>query len=65
MLSWLGDIGGLNDALLLIGSFILLPFRKFNSSMFLLKFLFRYLPSAVHPKDPEKDNGQSDKKFEK
>ena len=52
LLSWLGDVGGLTDAFLLICSFILAPFKKFNTSSFILQFLFRYLPSAVHSTDP-------------
>ena len=59
MLGYLGDVGGLNDMLCLIVSFILAPFKKFNSSSFILKFLFRYLPSAVHSKDPTTDKGDS------
>ena len=48
ILEWLGDIGGLTDALILIGKFLLLPFNTFNLSSFLLQNLFRYLPSNVH-----------------
>ena len=33
LLSWLGDVGGLTDALLFICSFILAPFKKFQISI--------------------------------
>lgn len=38
---WLGDIGGLNDALFIILEVMLLPFKKFAYSSFILTQLFR------------------------
>ena len=57
LLSWLGDIGGLTDALFLIGSFLLSPFKKFKSSSYLLQTLFRYQPSDNRPTVPVDDGG--------
>ena len=41
MLTWIGDIGGLTDALLLMLEFMLMPFMTFNLKSFLLTTLFR------------------------
>ena len=41
ILSWLGDVGGLADALLRLVQFILMSFTTFNVKSFLLTYLFR------------------------
>jgi len=58
ILEWLGDIGGLTDALILLGQFFLMPFNKFNLSSFLLTNLFRYQPSAIHASNPVENVGE-------
>ena len=42
LLDWLGDIGGLTDALLLILKIILYPYTVFTQRRFLLTNLFRF-----------------------
>ena len=42
LLDWLGDIGGLNDALFIILEFTLIPFKKFTLGSFVLTRLFRF-----------------------
>ena len=42
LLDWLGDIGGLNDALFIILEVALIPFKKFALGSFVLTRLFRY-----------------------
>ena len=41
LFDWLGDIGGLNDALFIIVEISLISFRKFSLSSFILTQLFR------------------------
>ena len=41
LLSWLGDIGGLGEALYYIGHMLVGPFAAFNSKSILLANLFR------------------------
>ena len=41
VLTWIGDIGGLTDALVLLLEFILMPFMSFNLKSFLMTYLFR------------------------
>ena len=48
ILSWLGDVGGLTDCLLLIGKFILKPFTSYSLQTFLLSGLFRMQPLNTH-----------------
>ena len=45
MLDWLGDVGGLYDALLLIMQFITLPISTFALRSKLLSSLFRFRES--------------------
>lgn len=47
LLDWLGDIGGLTDALLIIGKLILLPYTKFKYGAFILTRFFRFKPRTV------------------
>ena len=42
MLDWLGDIGGLTEALLFLCKMALLPFLKFEKASFILTRLFRF-----------------------
>lgn len=49
VLSWLGDIGGLVDCLLLIGRMFLLPMTTFNMHSILLTYLFRLVPRREQP----------------
>ena len=49
LLDWLGDIGGLTDALLIIGKLILLPYTKFKYGAFILTRFFRFKPRTVDP----------------
>ena len=48
VLSWLGDVGGLTDCLLLIGKIILKPFTSYSLQTFLLSGLFRMQPLNTH-----------------
>ena len=48
VLSWLGDIGGLTDCLIIIAKFILKPFTSFGLKTFLLSGLFRLQPLKTH-----------------
>ena len=41
ILDWLGDVGGLTDALFRLGSFIMSTFASYNLNNFLLTTLFR------------------------
>ena len=43
--SWLGDIGGLIDAVYIILKIILMPVTSFNLKHFLLTHMFRLVPS--------------------
>ena len=56
-LTYLGDIGGLTDALLLLGKFFMAPFTGFSLQSILLRRLFRMLPSQSH--NMVDDNGGS------
>ena len=42
MLDWLGDMGGLLDALYLIGTIFMSPFSNFALKALLLSTIFRY-----------------------
>ena len=44
-LDWLGDIGGLYDALRLIGLFVVAPFSSFKQKAELLFHVFRFTKS--------------------
>ena len=41
LLDWLGDIGGLNDALFIIIELSMIPFKRFTFGSFILTRLFR------------------------
>ena len=45
VLGWLGDIGGLIDAVYIILKITLLPITTFNLKSFLLTLMFRLVPS--------------------
>ena len=45
MLEWLGDIGGLFDALRYIGILFVYPFVAFNLKSLLLTQIFRFIES--------------------
>ena len=45
-LGWLGDIGGLIDAIYIILKIIMLPITTFNLKRFLLTIMFRLVPST-------------------
>ena len=44
LLSWLGDLGGLLDALKYAGEFLLAPYLAFTTQSTLLRSLFRMKP---------------------
>ena len=52
LLDWLGDLGGLTDALFLILNFMLSPFRSFN----LKSALFKRLIDQPQPHDRSKES---------
>ena len=45
MLEWLGDLGGLYDALKVIGGLLVAPFAAFQLNSEMLHKLFRFTPS--------------------
>ena len=45
MLEWLGDCGGLFDALRIIGVFIMMPLTSFKLKSMLLSNVFRFTKS--------------------
>ena len=49
VLEWLGDVGGLNDALQIIGSFLVVPVAAFALESNLLSAIFRYRKSITEP----------------
>lgn len=54
-LEWLGDIGGLFDALKIIGAVLTGPFAAFNLKVELLTEYFRFTPKSPHKKDLSDD----------
>lgn len=48
ILSWLGDLGGLNEALVRIVGLFLKPFTLYNLGSTMLVALFKLLPQGVH-----------------
>ena len=48
VLSFIGDVGGLADGLLMLFSFLLSPYTSFKLRSYLLSHLFRRLPENVH-----------------
>lgn len=64
MLEWLGDIGGLFDALRYIGAMLIYPIAAYNLRSKLLGSVFRYIDSLVEKKKRDKENQatQIDKK---
>ena len=56
VLSFVGDVGGLADGLLMLINFILSPYTSFKLKSYLLSHLFRRLPENVH------EDGTADKK---
>ena len=48
VLSFVGDIGGLVDGLMMLGSFLLSPYTSFKLRSYLLSHLYRRLPERVH-----------------
>ena len=56
LLEFLGDIGGLMDALYILGMVALFPFTNFTRKVELLTKLFRVLPAYSDPHD-EGDDG--------
>ena len=52
-LTWLGDIGGLTDALFYIGLFILKPYTIYNLQRILLSGLFRMLPRTEEKEEQQ------------
>ena len=44
LLTWLGDVGGIADALYLLGNIILMPFTAYSFQSNLLSRMFRLLP---------------------
>ena len=49
ILEWLGDIGGLSDALYIIGNFLVLPSGVFALESSLLAAIFRHRKSMPKP----------------
>ena len=47
ILDWIGDIGGLNDALVLLIKIILIPYTSFKKESFLLTKIFRFKSSST------------------
>ena len=60
MLDWLGDLGGLLDALLVIGAAFVAPFASYSLKATLLTALFRYRKAddASNQKPDEDDFGE-------
>ena len=54
LLSWLGDIGGLIDALKYAVQFLLAPYAAFNAKSTLLKSLFRMKPHLDQNQEDDK-----------
>ena len=52
ILDWLGDCGGLMDALFRLGSFIISAFTSYNVKNFLLTTLFRSTQSNKSEESP-------------
>lgn len=52
LLEWLGDIGGLFDALILIAGAIVAPVASFNMNSVLLSSIFRYV-SSLNTAEPD------------
>ena len=48
VLTFVGDVGGLADGLLMLFSFMLSPYTSFKLRSYLLTHLFRRLPENVH-----------------
>ena len=42
ILDWLGDVGGLNDALYLIAQMLIFPYTKFYHAAFVMRSIFRW-----------------------
>lgn len=58
MLQYLGDVGGLIDALWLIGKFLMIPYAKYSLDSLLLQDLFR-MQSARSEAEPVSDGQPS------
>lgn len=63
-LEWLGDIGGLYDALRLIGFFVLLPFFRYQVKAELLAHIFRFTESKHYAERRARLNSFVDEKDE-
>ena len=58
-LDWLGDIGGLYDALRIIGLFMVVPFSSFKLKAELLFHVFRFTKSLRLAEQRAKENESS------
>lgn len=59
-LSFIGDVGGLADGLLMLVSFLLSPYTSFTLRSYLLTGLFRRLPENVHGDVKADDEDKND-----
>ena len=55
-LTWMSDIGGLTDAILLLAEIIIAPFTVFNLKSFLLNSLFRMSARSDEKEEKEPSN---------
>ena len=58
-LEWLGDIGGLYDALRIIGALLLAPFSAFQLKAQLLSSVFRFTASRRFAEERTKNNSKA------
>ena len=61
-MDWLGDIGGLNEALVFIVRVLLYPYTVFSQRSFLLQNLFRFQKSNAGDDDDD-DSQDTDPKL--
>ena len=59
-MEWLGDIGGLYDALVIVGSAIVAPYTSFALKAELLSQVFRFTKSKRFAEKREKREKQED-----
>lgn len=58
VLTFVGDVGGLLDGLLILGNLFLWPYTTFKLRSYLLSSLFRRMPLNIHGnEDPDKEPG--------
>lgn len=65
ILDWLGDVGGLNDALFIIVQIALTPFTKFYYASFIMRQIFRWKPAGPQLEKADKESVLKEKALEK